>query len=109
MKLYRGLRVKDTRHIKDPIGIHWTTSLDVAIEFTKGDGIVLIAEIPDNCVVQHGTVEWEQYQYKYDMFEQGHREEERTIRKGSIVSVKSMILVRGNRTRRVKMVKTSRA
>lgn len=97
MKLYRGVRVKNTNSLRDPVGIHWTTSLEIALEFTKGFGIILVADIPEEHFVKYGTPEWEVYQYKYDMFEPEHRESEKTIRKGSRILVQQLIIVNNNK------------
>lgn len=101
MKLYRGIRVKKLNSLRDPVGIHWTTSLDIALEFTKGSGIIIIADIAEEDIVKFGTTEWEQYQYKYDMFNEGHRECEKTVRKGTRIHISSIVEVNNNRMKKV--------
>lgn len=96
MKLYRGLRVdKGLKSLISPIGIHWTNDIESSADFAGSNGIILIAEVSEDQIIVPGTTEWDIYQKKYQIYEQDSWEREITVRKGSSVDIRSIIILNG--------------
>jgi len=108
--LYRG--VYGTRHVNNPIGMHWTPDKAVATHFALGrdydevkepgdptHGHVIEAQVERKHVVPVGSEEWHNLAMTHDILhpeENGHWENEHTLRDGTPLQIKAINKVKEN-------------
>jgi hypothetical protein len=110
--LYRG--VYGTKHVNNPIGIHWTPDKEVASHFALGKdydevkepgdpnhGHIVEARVERRHVVPVGSEEWGNLANKYDILhpkENGQWENEHTLRDGTPLHITSINKIKENPT-----------
>lgn len=113
--LYRGLLGTNSDYMeqrqskgKRDLGIHWSTDPDVAYNFAVGNdfggvpmmgeedpsGVVIAAKVHKRHILDPESGEWDDYADAHGIFDPGHSEQEKTLRKGAIVHVEKMSNVR---------------
>jgi hypothetical protein len=108
--LYRG--VYGTKHVNNPIGMHWTPDKEVANHFALGKdydevkepgdpshGHVIEAQVDRKHVIPVGSEEWHQLSNKHDILhpeQNGQWENEHTLRDGTPLHIKSINKIQEN-------------